>query len=102
MVLGRWAGPFLQKIVTAAAAGVVTKLAQQIPGIEQHLSIPVVAGILWAVIDSLVTKLPGGILRDYGAQLQTILNLHADSPILKIDGFVGPKTLDAAKNELKA
>lgn len=96
-------GPIIQKAVTALAAAAVTYVSGRL-GLDVAalgLNEAVLAGIIWAVIDIAVTKLPASILKDYGAQLQKLLNAYSQGTQLKVDGFVGPKTVEQAATELK-
>jgi hypothetical protein len=95
-------GPLLQKLVTAAAAAAITYLATK-SGFDVRalgLNEAVVAGIIWGIIDVIVTKLPANILKDYGRQIQALLNTHGRGQHLKLDGYVGPVTVEAAATEL--
>ena len=95
-------GPLLQKLVTAAAAAAITYLATK-SGLDVRalgLNEAVVAGIIWGVIDIAVTKLPANVLKDYGTQIQTLLNTHGRGRHLQLDGYVGPVTVEAAAAEL--
>ena len=96
-------GPIIQKAVTALAAAAVTYVSQKL-GLNVAalgLNEAVLAGIIWAVIDIAVTKLPASILKDYGTQLQKLLNAYSQGTQLKVDGYVGPKTLEQANAELR-
>ena len=96
-------GPLVQKAVTALAAAAVTYVSQKL-GLNVAalgLNEAVLAGIIWAVIDIAVTKLPANILKDYGTQLQKLLNAYSQGTQLKVDGYVGPKTVEQAASELK-
>jgi hypothetical protein len=96
-------GPVIQKAVTALAAAALTYLTGKL-GVDVTsfgLNEAVIAGILWAVIDIAVTKLPASILKDYGVQLQKLLNAYSQGTQLKVDGYVGPKTVEQAASELK-
>jgi hypothetical protein len=95
-------GPLLQKLVTAAAAAAITYLATK-SGLDIRalgLNEAVVAGIIWGIIDIIVTKLPANVIKDYGTQIQALLNTHGRGQHLKLDGFVGPVTVEAAAAEL--
>ena len=97
-------GPLVQKAVTALAAAAITYISQKL-GLDVAalgLNEAVLAGIIWAVIDIAVTKLPANILKDYGAQLQKMLNAYSQGTQLKVDGFVGPVTVAQANAELKS
>lgn len=96
-------GPIVQKAVTALAAAAITYVSQKLGLDIAALGIneAVLAGIIWAVIDIAVTKLPANILKDYGTQLQKMLNAYSQNTQLAVDGFVGPKTVDLANAELK-
>jgi hypothetical protein len=95
-------GPFIQKAITGLAAAVLTYAATKLGfdvtsfGITQE----VVVAVLWGIIDIAVTKLPADIIREYGAQIQKLLNTYSTGSQLKVDGFVGPKTLAQAATEL--
>lgn len=96
-------GPIIQKAVTALAAAAVTYVSGRL-GLDVAalgLNEAVLAGIIWAVIDIAVTKLPASILKDYGTQLQKLLNAYSQGTQLKVDGYVGPKTVEQAATELK-
>ena len=96
-------GPIVQKAVTALAAAAITYISQKLGLDIAALGIneAVLAGIIWAVIDIAVTKLPANILKDYGVQLQKMLNAYSQGTQLAVDGFIGPKTVDLANAELK-
>lgn len=96
-------GPLVQKAVTALAAAAITYISQKLGLDIAALGIneAVLAGIIWAVIDIAVTKLPANILKDYGAQLQKMLNAYSQGAQLKVDGFVGPMTVNQANAELR-
>lgn len=96
-------GPLLQKLVTAAAAAAVTYAATK-SGLDVRalgLNEAVIAGLLWGIIDIMVTKLPANILKDYGKQIQVLLNSYGNTN-LTVDGYVGPVTVAAAADELLA
>jgi len=95
-------GPLLQKLVTGAAAAAITYIARQ-TGLDVAalgLNEAVVAGIVWGILDIAVTKLPANVIKDYGTQIQTLLNTHGRGQHLKLDGYVGPVTVEAAAAEL--
>ena len=95
-------GPLLQKLVTAAAAAAVTYAATK-SGLDVRafgLNEAVVAGLLWGIIDIMVTKLPANIITDYGKQIQALLNPLGRGQHLQLVGFVGPVTVEAAAAEL--
>jgi len=90
-------GPILQKAVTGIAAAALTYIATK-TGLDLSalgLSEAVIAGVIWGIIDIAVTKLPANILRDYGRQIQSVLNDYGAG--LKTDGYVGPVTVAEAK-----
>jgi hypothetical protein len=95
-------GPLLQKLVTAAAAAALTYIATK-SGLDIRalgLNEAVIAGIIWGILDIAVTRLPANILKDYGRQIQALLNAHGRGVLLKEDGYVGPVTVEAAAAEL--
>lgn len=96
-------GPLVQKAVTALAAAAITYISSKL-GLDVAalgLNEAVLAGIIWAVIDIAVTKLPASVIKDYGTQLQKMLNAYSQDTQLKVDGFVGPKTVEQANAELR-
>jgi hypothetical protein len=95
-------GPLLQKAVTAAAAAALTYLATK-SGLDLRalgLNEAILAGIIWGILDVIVTKLPANVIKDYGTQIQALLNTHGRGQHLKLDGYVGPVTVEAAAAEL--
>ena len=95
-------GPILQKLVTGAAAAALTYIATK-SGLDIRglgLNEAVIAGIIWGILDIAVTRLPANILKDYGRQIQSLLNTHGRGQHLKLDGYVGPVTVEAAATEL--
>jgi hypothetical protein len=97
-------GPLLQKLVTAAAAAALTYIATK-SGLDIRalgVNEAVIAGIIWGILDIAVTRLPANILKDYGKQIQALLNTHGRGQHLKLDGFVGPVTVEAAASTLQA
>ena len=97
-------GPLVQKAVTALAAAAITYISQKLGLDIAALGIneAVLAGIIWAVIDIAVTKLPASVIKDYGTQLQKLLNAYSQGNQLKVDGYVGPKTVEQANAELRS
>jgi hypothetical protein len=95
-------GPFIQKAITGAAAAALTYAANKLGfdltvfGVTQE----VVVAVIWGIIDVAVTKLPADIIREYGANLQKLLNTYSTGSQLKVDGFVGPVTVAQATTEL--
>jgi hypothetical protein len=87
-------GPFIQKGVSLLAAYLVALLSQKVPGLEAHLDVAVITGIIWAVIDSLINLLPSDIIKRYGANIQ--LSLATAGKPLNIDGLALAKTAEAA------
>jgi lysozyme family protein len=97
-------GPLIQKAVTALAAAAVTYIATK-SGLDIRalgINEAVIAGVIWAVIDIAVTKLPANVIKDYGKQIQTLLNTYGKGTQVKVDGYVGPVTVAAAADELLA
>lgn len=96
-------GPIIQKAVTGMAAAALAYTAEKLGfdltafGVTQE----VVTAILWGIIDIAVTKLPAAIIKEYGEQIQRILNTYSTGAQLKVDGFVGPVTVAQAASELK-
>jgi len=97
-------GPLLQKLVTGAAAAAVTYIASK-TGLDVAalgLNEAVLTGVIWGVLDIAVTKLPANILKDYGRQIQTLLNTYGRGTPVKVDGYVGPVTVAAVADDLIA
>jgi hypothetical protein len=97
-------GPLLQKLVTGAAAAALTYIATK-TGLDVRalgLNEAVLAGVIWGVLDIALTKLPANIIRDYGRQIQQLLNAYGKGTQVKVDGYVGPVTVEAAASELQA
>jgi len=97
-------GPLLQKLVTGAAAAAVTYIASK-TGLDVAnlgLNEAVFTGVIWGVLDIAVTKLPANILKDYGRQIQTLLNTYGRGTPVKVDGYVGPVTVAAVADDLIA
>ena len=95
---------FLVSVGVALAAAAVTYVSQKL-GLDVAalgLNEAVLAGIIWAVIDIAVTKLPASVIRDYGTQLQKMLNAYSQGAQLKVDGFVGPVTVAQAQAEIRS
>ena len=89
-------GPLVTKAVTALVASVIAVLAQKLPGAEIYLNEYVLTGILWVLVDYAYGLIPATITKKYGKEIQQMLN-DAGATV-KIDGYVGPKTLQAASN----
>jgi hypothetical protein len=88
-------GPFIQKGVSFLAAYIVAFLSQKVPGIEAHLDVTVLTGILWAVIDNLLGLLPAEIIKRYGREIQ--LALAGAGERVKLDGLALSKTAEATR-----
>jgi len=87
-------GPLLTKAITALVATAVAFLAQKLPGIEFYLNEYVLTGIIWVFLDYLYGLIPVNIEKKYGREIQKALNDKGAE--LKVDGFIGPKTVKAA------
>lgn len=87
-------GPFITKGVTALIAAAVAFIAQKVPGLDAYLNETVLTGILWLLIDYAYGLIPQSIKEKYGRELQEVLNENGAG--LKIDGYVGPKTVEGA------
>jgi hypothetical protein len=97
-------GPILQKLVTGAAAAALTYIASKTGLDIRALGIneAALAGIIWGILDIAVTRLPANIIKDYGKQIQTLLNSYGKGTQVKVDGYVGPVTVAATADELLA
>lgn len=98
LILGK-VGPETQKAITGIASAVVALLAIHLPGAEQYLSLEVLTGLLWVVIDIGTTRLAAGPLKKYALELQAFLN--ENGAILDEDKYIGPVTVDAVKRKIK-
>lgn len=87
-------GPFITKGITALVAATVAFIAQKVPGLDAYLNETVLTGILWLLIDYAYGLIPQSIKEKYGKELQEVLNQNGAG--LKIDGYVGPKTVEGA------
>lgn len=98
MALGRL-GPYIQKGVSFAAAIIVSYLAAKIPNSGDFINPTVVTGLLWAIIDGLISLIPANIIKKYGTEIQATL-AKAGRPV-KIDGLALSKTSEALSSALK-
>lgn len=89
-------GPYLQKVISLAAAAGAAYLAKKIPGIDQYINTPVLIGIIWTLIDSVLNAVPAGIIKQYGVQIQTVLNSAGAN--IKVDGLSLANTTTAIEN----
>ena len=87
-------GPLVTKTITALVATVIAFLAQKLPGIEFYLNEYVLTGIVWVFLDYAYGMIPVNIEKKYGREIQKALNDKGAE--LKVDGFIGPKTVKAA------
>jgi hypothetical protein len=101
LVLKR-SGPYIQKLITLAAAAGAAALAKQIPGLEAIITPELLGLVLWVVLDAVVTNLPGEILTKYGKEIQSTYNAVRPSqlPPLDEDGFIGPISAQGIVTEL--
>jgi len=87
-------GPLIMKATTGVVAAAVAFLAQKVPGLEVYLNEYVLTGILWMLIDYAYGLIPESILKKYGREMQEVLNQNGAN--VRVDGYVGPKTVKAA------
>jgi hypothetical protein len=102
LVLSR-SGPYVQKLITLGAAAGAAAVAKQVPGLEDIITPELLGLVLWVILDSVVTNLPGEILTKYGKEIQSTYNAvrpKAFLPPLAEDGFVGPLTARNVTAEL--
>jgi hypothetical protein len=90
------AGPLVQKGVTLGAAAAVSYFAQKLPGVENFITPELLTGLAWLAIDAAYQALPAAVIKDYGKEIQAVLNDRGAD--LREDGFVGPVTVEAAKD----
>jgi hypothetical protein len=95
-------GPYVQKLVTLGAAAGAAALAKQIPGAESIITPEILTLLLWVILDSVVTNLPGEILTKYGKEIQSTYNSVRPKslPPLKEDGFIGFVSSTRMRTEL--
>lgn len=93
-------GPLLQKAFSAAAAAVATFAATHVEGIDNLLPAELVAALFWAVFDALLTRFGGKVIGDHAKTLQRIANSYTKGNPLKVDGYIGPVSVDAIATEL--
>jgi hypothetical protein len=92
-------GPLLTKFVSGAAAYAVAYLAAKVPGAENYINEYVVTGLFFVLFDYLYNLIPADIQRRFGAELQDAVN-RLRGTHLKVDGYVGPVTVQSVSHEL--
>jgi hypothetical protein len=95
-------GPVLQKAFSAAAAALATFAATHVESLGQLLPAELIAGIFWAVFDALLTRFGGKVIGDHAKTLQRIANSYTKGTPLKVDGYLGPVSVEAIATELAA
>ena len=88
-------GPLAINLISALAAFLSVKAAQMLPGSEQILTPEIIAALVFLIVNEVLSYLPSKVLKDYGKQVQTLLNEAGAS--LKVDGVVLVKTAEAVK-----
>jgi hypothetical protein len=91
-------GPLLINLISALAAYLSLQAAKVIPGSGQILTPEILAAIVFLVVSEVLSHLPAKVLKDYGKQIQTLLNQAGSE--LKVDGVVLVKTAEAVKSSL--
>lgn len=97
LILGKL-GPETQKAITVVVSAAIAWLATRLPGVEQHLTPEVLTGLIWLVLDTVVTKLAAGPLKKYALELQEFLNNNGAK--IDEDKFIGPVTVEAVKKKV--
>lgn len=95
-------GPVLQKAFSAAAAAVATFAATHVEGVDKLLPAELLAALFWAVFDALLTRFGGKVIGEHAKTLQRIANSYTKGTPLKVDGYIGPVSVDAIATELAA
>jgi hypothetical protein len=95
-------GPVLQKAFSAAAAAVATYAATHVEGLDKLLPAELIAAIFWAAFDALLTRFGGKVIGDHAKTLQRIANSYTKGTPLKVDGYLGPVSVEAIATELAA
>jgi hypothetical protein len=93
-------GPVLQKAFSAAAAAVATFAATHVEGLDKLLPAELIAAIFWAAFDAMLTRYGGKVIGDHAKTLQRVANSYTKGSPLKVDGFIGPVSVDAITTEL--
>lgn len=88
-------GPLLINLVSALAAYLSVKAAKFLPGSETILTPEIIAALVFLAVNEVLSYLPVRVLKDYGRQIQVLLNEAGAS--LKVDGIVLVKTAEAVK-----
>lgn len=96
------AGPYVQKGVTAAATAAAAYIASKLPGADILLNPEVIIGLIWLTLDSVVTQLAAGPIKEYGKEVQEAYNSvrPQHTPAITVDGFVGPVTAEVVTEKL--
>jgi hypothetical protein len=88
-------GPLVITLISALAAFLSVKASKMLPGSEQVLTPEIIAALVFLLVNEILSYLPSKILKDYGKQIQSLLNEAGAS--LKVDGIVLVKTAEAVK-----
>lgn len=88
-------GPLVINLISALAAFLSVKAANLLPGSENIFTPEIIAALVFLVVNEILSYLPAKVLKDYGKQIQTLLN--ETGARLKVDGLVLVKTAEAVK-----
>jgi hypothetical protein len=88
-------GPLVINLISALAAFLSVKAAKLLPGSEAIFTPEIIAALVFLIVNEVLSYLPSKVLKDYGKQVQTLLNEAGAS--LKVDGVVLVKTAEAVK-----
>ena len=89
-------GPLLVNLISALAAWISVQAAKHVPNIDQLLTPELIAGAVFLIASDVLSMLPTRVLKEYGKQIQTVLNDAGAH--LKVDGVVLVKTAQAVEN----
>jgi hypothetical protein len=99
LILSKY-GPAVQKAFTLAASAALGWLSTYLPGSERYITPEVLTGLIWVVLDVVVTKLAAGPLKEYAKQLQDFM--AQNGRIVKKDAYIGPVMVEMVKEEITA
>jgi hypothetical protein len=91
-------GPLLITLISAFAAYLSVQAAKFAPGLEEILTPEILAAVVFLTVNEILSYLPSKVLKDYGKQIQTLLNEAGAK--LKVDGIVLVKTTEAVKSQV--
>ena len=91
-------GPLVVNLISALAAWLSVQAAKHVPQLDQLLTPELLAGAVFLIVSDILSMLPAKVLKDYGKQIQTVLNDAGAQ--LKVDGVVLVKTAQAVETKV--